>query len=59
MLSKDKVIAIYWMIDEVIKGIHHPEDNRRRIRDSEVITIAVVSYNRPGHAGYGRIRDIK
>ena len=43
MLSKDKVIAIYCMIDDILKGIHHPEDNRRRVSDSELITTAIVS----------------
>ena len=43
MLSKDKVIAIYCMIDDILKGINHPEDIRRRVSDSEVITTAIVS----------------
>ena len=34
---------ILLLIDDVLKGIHHPEDIRRRISDSEVITTAVVS----------------
>lgn len=43
MLSKDKVIAIYCMIDDILKGVQHPEDIRRRVSDSEIITTAIVS----------------
>ena len=43
MLYQDKVIAIYCMVDDLLKSIHHPEDIRRRISDSEVITTAIVS----------------
>lgn len=43
MLSEDKVIAIYCIVDDMLKAIHHPEDIRRRINDSEIITTAVVS----------------
>ena len=43
MLLQDKVIAIYCLIDDMLKGIKHPEDVRRRVSDSEVIATAVVS----------------
>jgi len=42
-LSRDKVIAIYCIVDDMLKAIKHPEDIRRRISDSEVITTALVS----------------
>lgn len=43
MLLRDKIIGIYCLIDDMLKGIKHPEDIRRRVSDSEVITIAVIS----------------
>src|ERR1041385_8351300 len=42
-LSRDKVIAIYCIVDDMLKAIRHPEDTRRRVSDSEVITTALVS----------------
>src|SRR5258708_145916 len=43
MLTEDKVIGIYCIIDDILKGINHPEDSRRKVSDSEVITTAIVS----------------
>ena len=43
MLLGDKVIGIYCLIDDILKGIKHHEDVRRRVSDSEVIATAVVS----------------
>ncbi len=43
MLTEDKVIGIYCLIDDMLKSIHHPEDSRRRISDSEVLFTAIIS----------------
>jgi hypothetical protein len=43
MLSKDKIIGIYCLVDDLLKGIGHLEDSRIKISDSEVITTAIVS----------------
>lgn len=43
MLSKDKIISIFCLIDDLLKGVGHPEDVRRQISDSEVILTAIVS----------------
>ena len=43
MLTEDKIIGIYCIIDDILKGIGHREDERRRVSDSEIITTAVVS----------------
>lgn len=43
MLTEDKIIGIYCIVDDILKGIGHMEDSRRKISDSEVITTAVVS----------------
>ena len=43
MLCEDKIIALYCIIDDLLKGIGHREDNRRKVSDSEVITTALVS----------------
>jgi hypothetical protein len=43
MLSEHKIIALYCIVDDMLKGFHHQEDIRVRVRDSEVITTAFVS----------------
>lgn len=43
MLSEDKIIAIYCLVDDLLKGIGRQEDVRRKLSDSEVITTAIVS----------------
>lgn len=43
MLTEDKIISIYCIVDDVLKGIGHLEDNRRKVVDSEIITTALVS----------------
>jgi hypothetical protein len=43
MLTEDKIISIYCIVDDILKGIGHKEDIRRKISDSEIITTALVS----------------
>jgi hypothetical protein len=43
MLTEDKIIGIYCIVDDILKGIGHLEDRRRRVSDSEVITTALIS----------------
>jgi Transposase DDE domain len=43
MLCTDKIIAIYCFVDDLLKGIGHKEDSRRKVIDSEIITTAIVS----------------
>lgn len=43
MLTGDKIIGIYCIIDDILKGIGHKEDERRKVSDSEIITTALVS----------------
>lgn len=43
MLSEDKIIALYCIVDDMLKGLHHKEDQRIQVSDSEVITTAFVS----------------
>lgn len=42
-MLQDKVIAIYCLIDDILKGINHYEHRERKVSDSEIITTAVVS----------------
>lgn len=42
MLKEDKIIAIFCLVDDLLKEIGHKEDNRRRVSDSEIITTAIV-----------------
>ncbi len=39
----NKVIGIYCLIDDILKGIGHTEPAERKVNDSEVITTALVS----------------
>src|SRR3954463_5013860 len=43
MLSGDKIIALYCKVDDMLKEMHHYEDKRVRVSDSEVITTAFVA----------------
>jgi hypothetical protein len=43
MLSENKIINIYCLIDDMLKGIGHKEDTRSLMSDSEVLTTAFVS----------------
>lgn len=43
MLQENKIIAIFCLVDDLLKGIGHREDSRRKVSDSEVITTAIVS----------------
>ncbi|MFL9829340.1 hypothetical protein ABS764_00615 [Flavobacterium sp. ST-87] len=43
MLTKDKIISIFCLIDDILQGIDHKEDLRRRVSNSETIVIAIVS----------------
>ena len=55
MLSKDKIIAMYCIVDDLLKGIGHKEDSRRKVSDSEVITTSIVAaLYFGGHLDHGR-----
>ena len=43
MLTQDKIISIFCLIDDLLKGINHKEDIRRSVYDSEIATTAIVS----------------
>ncbi len=43
MLTEDKIIALYCIVDDILKGIGHREEVRRKVSDSEVIVTAFVS----------------
>jgi hypothetical protein len=43
MLSENKVIALYCIVDDMLKGMYHYEDSRVRVSDSEVIVTAFVA----------------
>lgn len=43
MLCKDKITAIFCIIDDILKEIYPVEDKRRKISDSEVILTSVLA----------------
>ena len=43
MLSEDKIIAMYCMVYDLLKGISHKGDSRRKVSDSEVIATSIVA----------------
>lgn len=43
MLSEDKVIALFCIVDDILKAMRHTEDIRIKVKDSEVITTALVA----------------
>jgi hypothetical protein len=55
MLSESKIIALYCIVDDMLKSINHYQDSRARVTDSEVITTAFVSaLYFGGHLDHGR-----
>lgn len=43
MLSESKIIALYSIVDDLLKGIHHQEPLNRKVFDSEVMTTGLVA----------------
>ncbi len=43
MLTPDKIISIFGLIDEILIVINHCEDKRRSVSDSEIITAIVAA----------------
>ena len=43
MRSEDKIIAIFCLVDDMLKSIGHYEPAGRKLSDAEVITTALVS----------------
>lgn len=43
MLSDTKIIALYCIVDDMLTGLHHYEDPKVQMSDSEVITTAFVA----------------
>jgi len=40
---EDKVISIFCLIDDILKEMGYEENSKRRVKDSEVLTTAIVS----------------
>ena len=62
-MLQDKVIGIYCLIDDILKGIGHYEEEHRKVSDSEIITTALVSAlyfkgNQSGAAAYMRTHNM-
>ena len=43
MLSENKILALYCIVNDLLKGMHYYEDSRLAVSDSEVITGTFVS----------------
>lgn len=43
MLSDNKIIALFCIVDDMLKNLRHREDIRIKVSDSEIITTAFVS----------------
>ena len=43
MLSINKIISIFCLIDNILQGIDFTEDIRRRVSDSEIILKVILS----------------
>jgi hypothetical protein len=42
MLTEDKIIRISCIVDDILKGIDHVKESRRKVSDSEIITTALA-----------------
>ena len=38
-----QIIAIYCLCDDMLKGLHHFEDQQRQMSDAEIMTTAIVA----------------
>jgi len=43
MLCKGKITSIFCIIDDILKEINHSEDIRRKVSDSEIITMTFIA----------------
>ena len=60
MLSINKIISIFCLIDNILQGIDFKEDIRGRVSDSEIIlTVIVSSTSFYGNNNYLVIKFIK
>lgn len=62
-MLQDKVIGIYCLVDDILKGIGHCEEGGRKVSDSEIITTALISTlyfkgNQSGAASYMRTHNM-
>jgi hypothetical protein len=56
MLTRDKIITVYCLIDDLLKAMGHKSDPRARVSDPEVITTAfVAALNYGGHLENARL----
>jgi hypothetical protein len=42
-MLQENLIAIYCIIDDMLKAVHHKFDKRAKVSDSEVLTIGIIS----------------
>ena len=42
-MLQDKVIGIYCLIDDILKGVGHREHGERRVSDSEIVSTAIIA----------------
>ncbi|XZF12423.1 IS982 family transposase [Chitinophagaceae bacterium MMS25-I14] len=55
MLNDTKIISIYCIVDDLLKGLRHYEPPRRKVSDAELITTVLVSaLYFGGHWDHGR-----
>jgi hypothetical protein len=38
-----QIVAVFCLLDDLLKALHHPEDPQCRVRDAEIMTIALVA----------------
>ena len=39
----DKILAIYCLCNDLLKGLHHAEDRQQKMTDAEIMTTALVA----------------
>jgi len=42
-MNADKIVAIYVMVDDILKALGHVSDVRAQVSDAEVLTVAIVA----------------
>ncbi len=42
-MLNDNTIAIYVILDDILQGIHHQENEQRQVNDTMVLTTALIA----------------
>lgn len=42
-MNEDYIVTVYYVIDEMLKGVNYQDDGRSQVSAAEVLTVAVIA----------------